>query len=91
MLLRSFLNDYIDSTVFYIKVNLLKTPHYPITSNLSMAIHNYTRQVDEVYQNEGCSSTYYCSDDIILDKIVANPIYCYQVKSILHYIEHRSK
>lgn len=43
------------------------------------AIYTYVGQVQEVYRNEGCWPPETCSDDILLDNIVGNPIYCYQI------------
>ena len=35
--------------------------------------------MEQVYKNEGCWPPGTCSDDKLLDVIVGNPIYCYQI------------
>ena len=47
--------------------------------NSLAAIQDYVGQVEQVYQNEGCWPPEECSDEVLIDNIVGNPIYCYQV------------
>ena len=48
-------------------------------------IHSYTQEVDMLYQGEGCSNLQSCNEDI-LERIVGNPIYNYQMlKRLLVY------
>ena len=42
-------------------------------------IRDYTSQVEEVYKNEECWPPEACNDDQLLDLIVGNPIYSYQI------------
>ena len=54
---------------------------YPIHSESSLwsVVSDYIRQVQDLYQREDCWPLKSCSTQNLLDKIVSNPIYCYQV------------
>ena len=62
-----------------LQIEVLETHKQKIESSLE-AIHDYVNQVADVYKNEGCWPPKSCSDDMLLDNIVGNPIYCYQVR-----------
>ena len=48
-------------------------------------IHTYVTEVEELYKGENCSGNN-CDDDILLEKVVGNPIYNYQMlKRLLVY------
>ena len=47
-------------------------------------IHNYVTEVEELYRGENCLEN--CDDDTLLQKVVGNPIYNYQMlKRLLVY------
>ena len=49
------------------------------------SIRSYTQEVDTLYQGEGCWALDSCDEDV-LDRIVGNPIYNYQMlKRLLVY------
>ena len=62
-----------------LQIEVLETHKQQIENSLE-AIHDYVNQVADVYKNEGCWPPKSCSDDMLLDNIVGNPIYCYQVR-----------
>ena len=43
------------------------------------SIHSYTHEVEALYEGENCWPPQECSDDILVQKIVGNPIYNYQM------------
>ena len=49
------------------------------------AIKKYTDEVESVYKNEGCWPADRCSEDDLLQVIVGNPIYCYQLLKRLNF------
>ena len=61
------------------QIEVLEAHKQQIENSLE-AIHDYVDQVADVYKNEGCWPPKSCSDDMLLDNIVGNPIYCYQVR-----------
>ena len=66
-----------------LQIEVLESHKQQIENSLE-AIHDYVNQVADVYKNEGCWPPKSCSDDMLLDNIVGNPIYCYQVR-LNHY------
>ena len=62
-----------------LQIEVLEAHKQQIETSLE-AIHDYVNQVADVYKNEGCWPPKSCSDDMLLDNIVGNPIYCYQVR-----------
>ena len=52
---------------------------YQIDGTMLAAINNYVTQVEKVYQNEKCLPLDTCSDEVVKDNIVGNPIYGFQV------------
>ena len=63
------------------KVEVLKDHSFQDETPLPQAANDYIRQVEDIYQREGCWPLNSCSDDNFLAKIVSNPIYCYQVRT----------
>ena len=43
------------------------------------SIHSYTREVESLYQGENCWPPQECTDDQLVQNIVGNPIYNYQM------------
>ena len=69
-----------------LQIEVLEAHKQQIENSLE-AIHDYVNQVADVYKNEGCWPPKSCSDDMLLDNIVGNPIYCYQVRlNQYHYL-----
>ena len=67
-----------------LQIEVLEAHKQQIENSLE-AIHDYVNQVADVYKNEGCWPPKSCSDDMLLDNIVGNPIYCYQVRLNQYY------
>ena len=73
------------------QIEVLEAHKQQIENSLE-AIHDYVDQVADVYKNEGCWPPKSCSDDMLLDNIVGNPIYCYQVTlNQYHYLSRHNE
>ena len=71
--------------VFYLELDLVHVMREQKVQLEDALNHlsEYTRQVDKMYSNENCPEGV-CAREVMMEKIVGNPIYSYQLLKRIH-------